>query len=90
MDITALTKIQNDIKEAEALQNKLGQEINEQTNRIVKLQQLLVKMCMHPTTAVRSNYSSGGYDYKSETRYIKECTICKKVLDIKVEYGYFQ
>jgi hypothetical protein len=91
MDITKLVAIQNAIREAEGLKNKLGEELNQQVTRIASLQKQLVDICTHPTFTVMSLYSCGGYDYRSQTKYWSECTICKKVIqEGKTEYGYFQ
>jgi hypothetical protein len=91
MDVTKLVAIQDAIKEAEQLKNKLGEELNEQVRKIVSLQKQLIELCPHPTTTGMSKYSRGGYDYRSQTKYWSECTICKKILlEGKTEYGYFE
>lgn len=51
---------------------------------------ILQDICTHENEETTTEYSEGGYDYKSCTTYTSICTNCGKVLDTRNVTGGFQ
>lgn len=79
-----------ELKEAVAAKSKI---ISAKENIIAKHREerrALLEQCTHDETVDKSEYSGGGYDYRSQTVTWEQCTLCGYRTNIRTQYGGFQ
>lgn len=50
------------------------------------------RVCEHPKEFIKvaKEYTAGGYNYKSQTKYTAICTQCNKVVDTRIDLGSYE
>lgn len=58
-------------------------------DQIQAIEKKIKEDCHHPMLVAKDHYSSGGYDYRSESTTWDECTICGAKFNSKTTQGSF-
>lgn len=59
-------------------------------DQIQEIEKKIKADCHHPMLVEKDHYSSGGYDYRSESTTWDECPICGAKFNLSTKYGTFQ